>query len=264
MSLLSLHNFLIQPSFEFQDGLYYQKNIQKEQLFESTYTALRKLEGRLYDDSIVAKLPNIGSSHPKSKEWVVRKRSAMRLIKSLKSKPHQTIVEVGCGNGWLIHSIQSELGTNCLGLDINEIELKQASRLFGRTKGLNFMYGDILSENFETPFVDALILASAIQYFPDAKILIEQLLKMLNPGGQIHILDSPIYTESTKEDARQRSEKYFKEMGQEEMRLHYFHHTWEELKQFNYSVQYNPTSTLKRFLQIARKDSPFPWIIIER
>jgi ubiquinone/menaquinone biosynthesis C-methylase UbiE len=260
----SISSFLKHSPFESIDGLYYQKDLPRKQLFEDNYIILRKLEGRLYDDEVAGKLPEINSSHPTANEWRVRKRSTERLIKFLKTKQSQTILEVGCGNGWLIHAIQSALQKECLGIDINEIELLQASRVFGRNHGLHFVYGDILSQVFNTPMADAIIVASVIQYFPDAQILIEQLLKLLKPGGQVHILDSPIYIQDTKEAARQRSEKYFKEMGQDEMRLHYFHHTWEVLKPFNYSIEYDPSSPFKKLWRLMSKDSPFPWIVIDR
>src|SRR5436190_14301198 len=148
------------PSLEFHQGLYYQKDLGRSLSFEKQYTELRKNEGRLYDDAVVAKLPLISSTHPLSKEWSIRKRSADRLINFLKTKNPQTILEVGCGNGWLIHYIHTFLQADCCGMDVNEIELKQAVSLFDKYDTLSFLYADIRSGVFEKPCTDTIILAS--------------------------------------------------------------------------------------------------------
>src|SRR5204863_6137463 len=95
---------------------------------------------------------------------------------------------------------------------------------------LSFLYADIRSGVFEKPCTDTIILASVIQYFPDPHILLSNLQKILTPEGQIHIIDSPFYREENVLFAKQRSEKYFIESGQPEMRSYYFHHSWKVLE----------------------------------
>ena len=66
------------------------------------YLASRKKENRIYSDEQVVQLPFIEPTHIHYHEWQVRKRSALRLIHYLekKNKP-LSILEIGCGNGWL-------------------------------------------------------------------------------------------------------------------------------------------------------------------
>jgi ubiquinone/menaquinone biosynthesis C-methylase UbiE len=264
MPNLTISDFLKHPSLEVKDGIYRQKDLLKFKLFEDRYTGLRSLESRFYDDVAVGRLPDIDPSHPTAREWSMRKRSANRLIKHLRANQPQTILEVGCGNGWLINRIHSVTKSVCVGVDVSEAELNQASRVFGHGERLHFIYADIFSEVFDKPMADAIILASTIQYFPDAKELIGQLLGFLNPEGQIHIFDSPFYTKNSSAAAEDRTEKYFKEMGHEEMRKHYFHHTWDELNGFQYSVIYNPNSFLRKIERQITPDSPFPWIVLTK
>jgi len=251
-------------SVEFSDGLYFQKNLERDLPFEHQYIPLRKAEGRMYDDAAVAKLPEVETSHPLFKEWYIRKKSTARLAQFLKIRQPKEVIEVGCGNGWLIRYIHSALEADCLGIDMNAIELLQAVRTSGNAKSLTFIYADIFSELFAKPCADIIILASVIQYFPDAKSLLERLVNMLNQGGQVHILDSPFYSEKTIGAAKARSQEYFSTLGYAAMQFHYFHHRWYVLDSFKATIKYDPTTVVNRLSQKVLGDSPFPWIIIEK
>ena len=54
-------DFLNNISLEFSDGLYFQKNLSRSQSFEKEYISLRKKEGRIYSDALVAKLVSCDS-----------------------------------------------------------------------------------------------------------------------------------------------------------------------------------------------------------
>jgi ubiquinone/menaquinone biosynthesis C-methylase UbiE len=265
MSKYFFKNFLdTHPAVEFNLGLYYQKGLEKNLLFEKHYTELRKNEGRLYDDQVVKKLPLIAQTHPLAREWAIRKRSTDRLISFLRSKKPKTILEIGCGNGWLINYLHDKLHVDCCGVDVNETELKQAATVFGKHDTLSFLYADIHSGLLKDMRVDVIVLASVIQYFTDATALLSKLQKMLTPEGQIHILDSPFYDDDDVSMAKQRSEKYFTEAGQQAMRFHYYHHSWKALDAFKISFAHNPASGINRLLRKFKEDTPFPWIIIEK
>jgi ubiquinone/menaquinone biosynthesis C-methylase UbiE len=265
MSNLFFKNYLGEhPSIEDRDALYYQKTLRKNDTFEIHYTALRKSEGRLYEDDVVTKLPHIDPAHHAWKEWNIRKRSADRLVRFLKKKKPDTVLEIGCGNGWLTNYLHSYLQTDCCGIDINETELNQAASLFSKTESLNFLYADILSGIFDSPCIDIIVLASVFQYFPDPQKLLFNLQKILKPEGQIHILDSPFYNDQEVLQAKQRSEKYFAESGLAGMQSHYFHHSWKAIESFQFSIIHNPSSFLNSLLRKVRDDSPFPWIVIEK
>jgi ubiquinone/menaquinone biosynthesis C-methylase UbiE len=249
----------------YKDGLYYQSDLPLNSGFEQEYTALRRLEGRLYDNDVVSKLPFINDKHPLSREWKIRKRSADRLIKYLVKKNPRTVLEVGCGNGWLTHYLHVHLPADCCGVDVNEAELKQAATLFGsRHKTLSYLYADINSEFLNDLSVDAIVLASVIQYFPDPVQLITRLEHLLSAGGQIHIIDSPFYNDAEVSMAKERSEQYFAHAGQAEMTSHYYHHSWNALNDFPFHSMYNPSNAWKKLLTKLKRDSPFPWIVIEK
>jgi len=240
-----------------------------QQSFEDVYLRLRADEHRVYSDEIVVGLPLLSDPQLLKipsivKEWKIRSRSTEKLIQYLNNKSPHSILELGCGNGWLSHRLAAAfpLGT-VMAMDINTGELTQADRVFGALyHNLTFKYVDIFSHDFGDNKFDCIILAGTMQYFSDLKKLINILSLMLKTNGEIHLLDSPIYNPGEVAKAKVRSDAYFDKCGCPEMKTYYHHHSWEQFKGFNYYVQYNPLSFWNRLGQRVRNDSPFPWVII--
>lgn len=252
----------LEEQFPCKDGVY-QINHYPVQ-FESCYLSVRHKEGRLYSDEVLKKLPNLPVAHPQAKEWAMRKSSAQKLYRYLNfKKGDKIILDLGCGNGWLVNYLAEIPHLQLVGLDINQTELMQGARLFKRPN-VKFAYGYIEADDFNLQGFDQIILSSVIQYFPELPRLIRKLLGLLNSRGEIHILDSPWYTPRTVQKAQKRSADYFQRMGTPEMQPYYYHHVWNDLSSFNYRVMHSPAS-LPHYLQ--RKffglGSPFPWIIID-
>ena len=149
---MNLRDRLLQnKSFNFEDNIFYQSDLSRNLPFEQSYIDLREKEGRLYSDDIVRTLPRIAKSHKLNKEWTARQASLNKLLFSLrKSKKYNTILEVGCGNGWLSHNLVEELNVEVCAIDINEPELRQGARVFGAFKEINFVYGDIFTIDFNS------------------------------------------------------------------------------------------------------------------
>jgi ubiquinone/menaquinone biosynthesis C-methylase UbiE len=229
--------------------------------FETIYTELRKWEKRIYTDKEVSQLPVVSSTHPHYKEWQLRQASSKKLIDYLKRKKQPVdILEIGCGNGWLSHKLADISGSKVIGTDINFTEVQQAARVFHYVPNLHFVYGHAESEVFEDSQFDVIIFAASIQYFPSLKEIIRKTLKLLKPHGEIHILDSPFYTLSEIDAARQRSILYYQSAGFPEMANWYFHHRLHDLEGFKYSIFYNPNTLLNKFL---RNKNPFYQISIK-
>jgi SAM-dependent methyltransferase len=224
--------------------------------FEQQYLSLRGKEGRIYTDKEVRQLPDIAHEHIFSKEWRIRKESTERLIQYLIAKETKTILEVGCGNGWLCNRLSSVPDALITGLDVNKTELEQATRLFDQCK---FIYGDLRYEDSIGTF-DAIIFAASIQYFPSPEEIISCCFTHLNNVGEIHIIDTHFYSKAESLQAGIRSFKYFSEIGFPEMNNFYFHHTAQSLEHFNYKMHYVPGSLMSRLFY----KNHFPWIIIKK
>jgi len=232
----------------------------------ATYLRVRELEGRRYPDEIVASLPDLPHGHPLHPEWRARAESTRRLLRYLDRLPRPRVVaDVGCGCGWLAHRMARLDGARVWGLDATEAELDQAARVFAGQPGLTFVHGDALA--IEPPVVnaDVIVLAAAIQYFPDLPLAVRRFLSWLADDGELHILDSPLYAPSEVPAARARTRAYYAGLGVAEMAGAYHHHTHASLAPFRPDCLYRPDAWSARARRALRLPaSPFPWLRIRR
>jgi SAM-dependent methyltransferase len=229
------------------------------------YLRVREKEGRLYSDDIVAHLPLLPNGGTLADEWRARSASASRLTQYLSYQNTQlSILDLGCGNGWL-SNLLSKSGHRVLGVDQNRYEIKQAARLFSPNPCLFFIETNIFSAPFIAGTFDVIVLASVIQYFHDLPAVLKVLLRYLKPQGEIHIMDSPFYSDQEVQAAVHRSQQYYLSLGFPEMAGYYFHHHLSDLDSFNSKWLYDPQSHIYRLKRLlGRVDSPFPWIRIRK
>lgn len=243
--------------FALKNGVYRQKGFSYDE-FENEYTTIRTKEKRMYDDEFVRRLPIVPKTHPLFEEWKLRGYTKTNFAAYLKVNNCTSIIEVGCGNGWLTNLIQSYIGIPACGIDVGAKELEQAARISGGKSV--FVYGDIFSESFDGLTADAIVLSACIQYFPDVRKLLRRLRKM----GTVYIIDSPIYKPGKSPAAKQRSAAYFRSMGSPGMEKFYHHHERPALDEFKPEYLYDPSKGIWWFLNLLFKGSPFPWIKIDK
>jgi len=148
---------------------------------------------RGYTDEDVALLPDLPPQHPHARIWQARKVSGRRLVEYLAfSKKPLSILEVGCGNGWLSHQMSAIPGHKVLALDKDLSVLRQAARVFRGQPNLKFMCGDFYSDIMTGLTFDTIVFAASIQYFPSLNEILGACLLRLKEKGEIHILDTPI------------------------------------------------------------------------
>ncbi|WAC03773.1 class I SAM-dependent methyltransferase [Lacinutrix neustonica] len=224
--------------------------------FSKFYLAAREKEQRLLTDAQVIKLPHIDLY-----EWKLRKKSTMRFVNYIANKNRGlTILDIGCGNGWFSNKIATISKKNeVIGLDVNRVELEQAARIFNK-KNLKFVYADLFKvfDQFESQF-DIITLNGTIQYFENFTVLIGLLVSYLKPKGEIHLIDSPFYEASEIPLAKQRTKKYYNDLGLPEMAEQYYHHNIDLTKDFQLLYKY------KRNLFhaiLGKKDSPYSWLCL--
>ena len=186
-------------------------NFNFDKLKEELYLKVREIEGRIYDDETLRKLPDIDENHQHAREWILRKKSAEKLSRYLSHFKNQKILDLGCGNGWLANYLAEKTNNKIFAVDLNLFELKQGMKVF-KNNNLNFIYGDIFSKIFTLKSFNFIIIASAIQYFDNLRKLFLQLSSLLKPKGEIHIIDSHFYFKDEVENARERTKIYYKKI----------------------------------------------------
>jgi ubiquinone/menaquinone biosynthesis C-methylase UbiE len=235
----------------------------QESIFEQAYLSVRENEGRLFTDADVARLPHLNHSHPLAKEWSLRDHSCLSLIKYLKKRNFKNILEIGCGNGWFSNKIATSLDAKVTGIDINSGELQQAARVF-HSSNLSFAFGDPYFNQFPANDFDCILFDGAIQYFKDLQIIFSNCFSHLITKGEIHIIDSPVYkNEKAAEEASARSKKYYEGSGMAAMADFYFHHSWSQFENINYSVIKQPSVLAHYYKRIPFSIQIFPWICVK-
>jgi ubiquinone/menaquinone biosynthesis C-methylase UbiE len=249
--------------FNSDEGVHVLSNINQE--FERIYLEVRDKEKRVYSDDELQNLPFTSESNSHRSEWNIRAKSFLRFRNFLQNKKQNlNILDLGCGNGWFSGQLSKSFNHNFYCVDINLTELKQGRRNFGSEK-LNFIYADIFIAELPKSLFDIIIMSAAVQYFRNLNQLISRLLSLLTNTGEIHLIDSPIYSEVEIVNAKKRTQKYYSSLGFPEMSNHYCHHTWKELSDFKFKIFYDPNIFSAKFKKLfGVHDSPFPWIIISK
>lgn len=227
--------------------------------FSTNYISVREKEGRILSDENVKLLPKTNKKNKNYHEWQLRQKSTKRFVSYIKAKKGPlSILDIGCGNGWFTNTLSIISDKNSIiGLDINEYELEQASRVF-KAENLEFVYGDLfqITNEYFGKF-NIITLNACVQYFDDFEKLIRQLKTFLKPSGEIHIIDSCFYNPPEIESAKKRTKKYYKSVGVPEMSKNYFHHSINKISEFE--IMYTPKKSIFKKI-LGLKDSPFMWL----
>ncbi len=228
--------------------------------FESLYIASRKKEGRLYSDDDLKKLPSIDPQHLHYREWMLRKRSANRLLAYLRKKDRPlSVLEIGCGNGWLSRLLSALPGSVITGSDINITEIEQARRVFDSQHNTHFVTASIGDPYFREKKFDIIVFAASIQYFPNARKIIEAALQLLGNAGELHIMDTHFYRQPDIAAAKKRSQRHYQLAGCAALADFYHHHAIQSLQPFAHDFLFNPYNLVNR---LFNKKDVFPWIRI--
>ena len=236
-----------------------QKFFTAETDFEKHYLQVRQAEGRILTVPEIQNLPETPDSYRHHQEWNQRKKSTRRLLQYITNKKPCKILDIGCGNGWFLYKV-ADSASVLTGIDVNQLELNLAAEALSGLNQVDLIYGDVFEVSFKVSY-DIILLNACVQYFEDFFKLIQRLKSLLAPGGEIHIVDSPFYINKTEaQAAKDRSSNYYQNKGVPEMANHYFHHSLDDLEQFDFQVLYNPSSLHQRIKRKLMIDSPFYWI----
>lgn len=230
------------------------------------YARAREREGRTYPDEIVRRLPGVPPDHPLAAEWRLRAHSSGLLLRRLRARGARRIVDLGCGNGWLTAAMSALPGANVVGVDANLPEVEQARRVFREGAHLRFVEGDIEALGVMLPLArpDAIVLASTIQYVGDLPGLLRRLLATLADGGEVHVLDSPIYLPDEAVSAAERTRRHYEAVGVPALGGVYRHRTWPEVLPFGPAILHDPRGLGNRVARrLGRPRSPFPWLAFQ-
>lgn len=109
--------------------------------------------------------------------------SSAHTLAVLEPRDHERILDAGCGTGLLLRRIAARApGAQLVGIDLSLAMLRQADRTVS-----DLVLGDVGSLPFDDGSMDAVVLASVLQYLPDPDAALSEAARVLRPGGRVVI-----------------------------------------------------------------------------
>ena len=173
------------------------QQIVRYQPFVARYRPLRQAEGwERAEAQYYLSLPDVPPTDPQAAIWRIRRRSFGRLQRLVGPGAGRWAVDLGAGNGWLSRRL-SEAGFRVIGLDLNVVgpDSLAGGRLYQEQTGLWF--GRVQATMEQLPLRAAsfdLCVASGTLHYADLAATVGSVWRILAPGGQFVITDSPVYS----------------------------------------------------------------------
>ncbi len=109
--------------------------------------------------------------------------SSARTLAALAPRDQERILDAGCGTGLLLQRIAALApGARLVGTDLTLAMLHQADRTVS-----DFVLGDVRRLPFDDGSLDAVVLASVLQYLPDLNSTVAEAARVLRVGGRLVI-----------------------------------------------------------------------------
>lgn len=112
----------------------------------------------------------------------------------LGDRNYEGIVEVGCGNGYLLRKL-SVKSKGVVGLDYSAELLKTAKKRIGLSKNIRLVLSDASKElPLESNSVDVIVANMVLQYLPELSVFANESFRILKNGGLLLVLvDHPAH-----------------------------------------------------------------------
>jgi SAM-dependent methyltransferase len=104
--------------------------------------------------------------------------------------PDSHILDMGCGPGYISAEVTEHYSSHITGIDIDELAIAHAKRIFSNNPLLNFQVADGNKVSFEASSLDLIYFFDTLYFTGSAeklRLLLDKCLIMLKPGGKLVI-----------------------------------------------------------------------------
>lgn len=113
-----------------------------------------------------------------------------KVVGLIQERKNKTILDLGCGLGYISSFIQEKTGTKVIGLDNASGALKLAEERNKRNNKLKFVHGDINDPEFPEQSLDYIIAIDSLYFVRDLYKTLRNLKRLLKPDGKMLIFFS--------------------------------------------------------------------------
>lgn len=111
------------------------------------------------------------------------------MIAMMQFSPAETILDVGCGGGWLVGELASRVPQGrAVGMDLSDEMLAHARRNSASVRNAKFIVGSADAIPRPADSFDKVISVESSYYWPDPAAGIREIFRVLRPGGSAWIL----------------------------------------------------------------------------
>jgi len=112
----------------------------------------------------------------------------MHLQNSLKLRPNDRVLDLGCGAGVIAEFISDEIGAHVVGLDYSQQAINAANeRTLTKRNRIEFVAGNFNDLNFPDASFDAILSLDTLYWAADLKEVTARLISMLKPNGRMGV-----------------------------------------------------------------------------
>lgn len=117
-----------------------------------------------------------------------RDRDLLLLIEHLHLQPDDRALDVATGTGFTAFALQRRV-RSVVGVDLTHRMLQEARRLAGAHAGIDWVEGDAEALPFRTAVFTVVTCRRAPHHFPRVDRAVAEMLRVLEPGGRLGIVD---------------------------------------------------------------------------
>lgn len=108
--------------------------------------------------------------------------------------PHggDTVLDLGCGPGYMTRDIAMAVGAqgHVVGIDVSDPMLDMAREFCADVPQAIFQNVDLLNLPYEDASIDGVAVMQVFSYVPDLEAAMEEIARVLKPGGKLLVMDT--------------------------------------------------------------------------
>lgn len=123
-------------------------------------------------------------------EGVYTRPHKAELLKKITLKEGDNVLDVACGNGYLLGELSKKANVNAFGVDISENMIAAAGK---RYPNCSFLASPCSPLSFENDSMDIITVSCAFHHFEAPQIFINECMRILKKNGRIFLAE-PFFT----------------------------------------------------------------------